>query len=670
MDPRQRTEELRSLIRHADELYYNHAAPDLTDAQYDRLFAELRKLEREHPELVTPDSPTQRVGAPLPKGTRFDTESHLVPMLSIESLTSEEQVREFAARTARHIDVEESTLTWAIEPKFDGVSANLLYRNGELVHGLSRGDGARGEIITQNLRTIPSVPLQLATSSPPAEIEVRGEVILSRTSFEALREESETTTDTPFRNARNTVAGTLKLLDPRVVARRRLEFICWGVGQLEGVDAETYDQLREQLAQFGFQLSEHFEVADSVEGVLSFHERIEAERETIPYEMDGIVAKVNRLDLQRRLGRTARTPRWMLAYKFAAKTADTVVVDIRSQVGRTGAVTPVAELEPTDLAGVTVKRATLHNWVLLAERDVRVGDHVEIQRAGDVIPEVVRVHESKRPAESKPVEQPDRCPSCEAPLQLEGAHLYCVNVDCPAQLKGRIVHLAARRSLDIDRLGPKYVDQLMDAGLLRSLEDVFVLPTKKDEILALERWAERSFDKLVQEIEKAKQPELDRFLISLGIRHVGEQTARDLAEAFEDLDSLSNADEEALVEVEGVGPEVAKSILAFFAVPANVRFLEQAREAGLQVQAAAPKTDQGPLIGRVFCFTGSLEQISRDEAKAMVEARGGKSVASVTKKVTDVVVGEKAGSKAEKARKMGLPCLSETEFLELVGGGA
>jgi DNA ligase (NAD+) len=670
VDVEKRIAELRDRIERANDRYYNRGAPEISDAEYDALFAELQQLEAEHPELRTQDSPTQRVGAPLPRGTRFPTEAHLEPMLSIDSLTSEEMVREFDARARRQLGLEYGApLRWVVEPKFDGVSASLLYEGGYLVRALSRGDGANGEVITANVRTIRSVPLRLRGASSPARVEVRGEVILSRDAFAALQESEETTTESSFRNARNTVAGTLKLLDPAVVAARRLEFICWGVGRLEGLEVESYADLRARLAGFAFRMAEPSEVVDTIDGVIAFHRRLEAERDRIDYEMDGIVAKVERIDLQRRLGRTARSPRWALAYKFTAKRGDTVVLNIRSQVGRTGAVTPVAELQPIDLAGVTVKRASLHNWALLAERDVRVGDHVEIQRAGDVIPEVVRVHVEKRGPDSAPVVPPERCPVCASALQSEGAHLYCVNVDCPAQLMGRVVHLAGRRALNIDRLGPKYIEQLMAAGLLTSLEDVFALPGKREAILELDRWGERSFDKLAEEIEKAENPTLERFLYALGIRHVGEQTARDLAEAFPDLDALAAADEETLTQVDGVGPEVAKSIRAFFAVPANVRFLAAAKDAGLRVQTRESKPREGPLAGRVFCFTGGLATLSRDQARALVEARGGAFASSLTKQVTDVVLGEKAGSKAERARKMQLRIWTEPEFLELVEHG-
>ena len=383
--------------------------------------------------------------------------------------------------------------------------------------------------------------------------------------------------------------------------------------------------------------------------------------------MDGIVAKVDRIELQRRLGRRSRAPRWILAYKFAPRRAISRVEQITAQVGRTGAITPVAELAPVELAGVTVRRATLHNWGLLAQRDVRVADEVEIERAGDVIPAVVRVFDEKRGADSEPYPRPDHCPACESEVEEDGAFLYCLNLECPAQIKGRIVHMASRRALDIDRLGPKYVDQLLEAGLVRRPEDVFTLDAHRDALLELERWGEKSVERLFTELERARQPEFAKFLYGLGIRHVGETTARDLAEAFDSLDTLEQASDEQLEEVHGIGSEVAQSIRRFFSIPGNRRFLDAVREAGLTVRL--PDATSGPLTGRVFCFTGGLSSMSRDDAQQLVEALGAKSSKSITKKVTDVVLGENAGSKAEKAKKLELTTHDEAAFLQLIGRG-
>lgn len=683
-DHLQRSLELRALLERASHLYYNKGDPalrgtlegTLSDAEYDRLYTELEALERDHPDLVSADSPTQRVGAPLPAGSSFAKAQHLLPMLSIASLTSADEVREFEQRVRRQLDLEDAdVLRWALEPKFDGVSANLCYEHGTLVRGLSRGDGTQGEDITQNLRTIRNLPLRLQSASSaagkmPKILEVRGEVMLSRSAFRRLQERTETSAEGQFRNPRNTVSGSLKLLDPTIVAERGLEFVFWGIGQVDGMEWTSYQELREQISAYGFKTSDEFEVVEEIEAVIAFHDQLEARREEIDYDMDGIVAKLDDLGLQRRMGRTARTPRSMLAHKFAPQHTSTRVIAIVAQVGRTGTITPVANLEPAELAGVTVRRATLHNWGLLAERDVRIGDLVEIERAGDVIPAVISVQLEQRDSSSKPTEPPDSCPSCEGELEQEGAFLYCVNLECPDQLRGHLVHLASRRALEILRLGPKMVDQLMAAGLLNQLEDVFTLTEKRSEILKLDRWAEKSFDNLVVEITKAKTPDLQRFVYGLGIRHVGAQIAKDLAEAMGSFAAIECASQEQLLEVNGIGAEVAKSIRNFFARPQTKRFLKRARAAGLRVQPMDQKTLSGPLSGRTFCFTGGLIQISRDQAKLMVEAMGARSAASITKQVTDVVAGAKAGSKLAKAKKLGLEIMSEEEFLEIVGGAS
>ncbi len=657
---------LRARIRAADDQYYNRGASDLTDADYDALFTALRRLESAHPELVTPDSPTQRVGAPLPKGGTFAVAPHLQPMGSIESLMAADEVRAFVDRARRLLELPvDEPLTWSCEPKLDGASANLLYENGVLVRGLSRGDGEQGEDLTANLRTIRNLPLRLGGAGPfPARIEVRGEVIMSREGFARLREREETSADGQFRNARNTVAGTLKLQDPRVVARRPLDFIAFASGHVDGEPFTTHAGLRAQLAAWGFRTAEPFATAADIDGVLAFRDELERRRDDLPYELDGIVAKVDRLDFQLRLGRTSRTPRWALAYKFAPRIATTRVLQIGAQVGRTGAVTPVAQLEPVELAGVTVRNASLHNWALLTERDVRAGDTVEIQRAGDVIPEVVRVLTERRPADAVPALPPDACPACGGPLQREGKFVHCVALDCTAQLVGRIVHLASRRAFDVEGLGPKQVEQLVAAGLVTSVEDVFALAAKKDRLVELERWGERSTANLLTQIEKGRTPTLARFLHGIGIRHVGETTAKDLAAHFGSLERLAAADAQALGAVDGVGPEVTASIVEFFASPKNRATLAALAAAGVCPVAAAPTA--GPLSGRVFVFTGGLQAMSRDDAKARVEALGARTAAGIGKKVTDVVAGADAGGKLDKARELGLPILDEAAFLALL----
>lgn len=667
MTARDEIRRLREQIRVADDQYYNRGHSDISDAAYDELFVALRQLEAENADLVTPDSPTQRVGAPLPKGGSFATAAHLAPMGSIESLMSADDVRDFDDRVHRLLDLPADTpIVWICEPKLDGTSANLLYENGELVRGLSRGDGEQGEDLTTNLRTIRNLPLTLHGRGPfPARIEIRGEVIMSRRGFLALQEREETSSEGTFRNARNTVAGTLKLLDPRVVKRRPLDFIAFAIGHVEGASFATHHALRQQLARWGFQVAEPADRVEGIDRVLAFRDDLERRRDDLPYELDGVVAKVDDFELQQRLGRTSRTPRWALAYKFAPRLATTRVVRIDAQVGRTGAVTPVANLEPVELAGVTVRNASLHNWALLAERDVREGDVVEIQRAGDVIPEIVRVFADRRGADSRPATPPTQCPVCGSALHTEGKFVYCNDVDCPAQLVGRVVHLAGRRAFDIEGLGPKQVEQLAQARIVKSLEDVFRLATKRDAVLQLERWGDRSFQNLVEQIDRARTPTLARFLHGIGIRHVGETTAKDLAAHFGSLDRLRSATSEQLMEVDGVGEEVAAAVVEFFASPRNQATLEALTAAGVAPQSTSGVT-AGPLAGRVFVFTGGLSTMSRDDAKARVEALGARTAGSIGKKVTDVVAGADAGSKLEKARGLGLRILDETEFAELL----
>jgi DNA ligase (NAD+) len=662
-----RIDELRAQIRVADDQYYNRGSSDLTDADYDALFVALRQLEAAHPELITADSPTQRVGAPLPKGGSFATKAHLAPMGSIESLMAADEVRDFDERVHKLLELPpEAPIAWYCEPKLDGTSANLLYEHGQLVHGLSRGDGTAGEDLTRNLRTIRNLPLRFVGDGPfPPRIEIRGEVIMSRTGFAALQEREETSSDGTFRNARNTVAGTLKLLDPRVVKRRPLDFFAFAVGHVDGLELPSHADLRAQLAAWGFQLAEPARLVHGVDGVLAFRDELERDRDRLPYELDGIVAKVDDMSLQARLGRTSRTPRWALAYKFAPRVATTRVQKIGAQVGRTGAVTPVAQFEPTELAGVTVRNASLHNWALLAERDVREGDWVEIQRAGDVIPEVVRVFADRRAADSVPAAPPTHCPGCGAELHAEGKFLYCSDLDCKAQLVGRIVHLAGRRAFDLEGLGPKQVEQLVAAGLVRSVEDVFTLAAKKEQLLELERWGARSTQNLLERIERGRTPTLARFLHGIGIRHVGETTAKDLATHFGSLERLQQATPEQLMAVDGVGEEVAAAVAEFFGSSRNQATLQALAAAGVRPQESAG-VSAGPLTGRVFVFTGGLSAMSRDDAKAKVEALGASTSGSIGKKVTDVVAGEDAGSKLDKARKLGLRILDEAAFLALL----
>ncbi|PIE22381.1 MAG: DNA ligase (NAD(+)) LigA [Planctomycetota bacterium] len=661
-------ERMRTLaeeLRRANELYYQQGRPELSDSQYDEMMRELRGLEAKHPELREEDSPTQSVGASPSRGAT--KRAHGVPMLSLDSLTSPEEVQDFDLKARKGLELEEP-LSWVLEPKYDGVSASLVYEDGVLIQGLTRGDGRQGELITENLRRVQGIPDVLKGSSFPARVELRGEVILAQSRFREIREAQEARGENPFRNARNAVAGSLKRLDPTGLEDLGLDFFFWGFGELNGWrDLECYTELAERVQSAGLRVSPLLETGKGPESILAYHQRLEAQREELDYEMDGVVAKLDLLAQQRQLGRTARVPRWSLAFKFAPRRGTTRVLDIAVQVGRTGALTPVAHLEPVELAGVTVQRASLHNFGLLAERDLRIGDEVVVERAGDVIPELIEVKLDARPEDSEPFAMPEACPVCGSSVEKEGAFLYCLNIDCEAQVTRRITHLASRRALDIDRLGAKYVAQLREAGLLDRVEDVFRLPEREAEILKLERWGPKSFANLVREIDSARRPPLARFLYALGIRHVGEKIAQDLAEGFESLEALSVAEAEALEEIDGVGEVVARELAEFFRLPATLSFLEALAEAGVEVQVLQPSGDRGkeagPLAGRVYCFTGGLDSMSRDEAKRRVEALGAQSSGSVTKKVTHVVAGAKAGSKLAKAEKLGLVILDEEALL-------
>ncbi|MFQ5505549.1 MAG: NAD-dependent DNA ligase LigA [Planctomycetota bacterium] len=662
--PIDRMEELIAEIRRHDELYYNQGRPELADSQYDELVAELRALEAEHGTLA--GSPTQEVGRAPAK--RFPQVEHRVPMLSLDSLTSPEEVIEFDERVRKALERGEAPLRYSLEPKYDGVSASLLYEEGKLVRGLTRGDGRVGEEITENLLRVRNLPERMkgGTKTVPRLVEVRGEVILSKSRFLELRELQEERGEAPFRNARNAVAGSLKRVNPSDLDMG-MEFFFWGVGDLVGLDdVRSYSELAGRFREHGFTISPDRDIGEGIEAAIAYHDRLEDCRDELAYEMDGIVAKVDDLAAQRLLGRTARAPRWSMAHKFAPRAAETRVRDIRVQVGRTGALTPVADLEPVELAGVTVQRATLHNFELLADKDVRIGDRVRVERAGDVIPEVTGVHIEDRVPGSRPVQAPTLCPACAEPVEQEGAYYYCTNIECPAQIRRRIVHLAGRRALDLDRLGPKYVDQLFQAGLIQCVEDVFTLPEHEEEILALERWGPQSFANLVEEVERAKKPPLPRFLHALGIRHVGEKVAADLAEAFGSLDAIRRATPDALLEVEGIGPRVAAEVESFFRLPSNRRFLAAVERAGVVVQGMAPGGSQLPLAGRIFVFTGGLETMTRDQARERVESLGAATSSGISKRVTDVVVGTGAGSKREKAEKLGLAIRTEEEFLDLL----
>ena len=665
-----RIEDLRRLIHYHNYRYYVLDEPEISDAEYDRLFQELEELERTYPEYVTPDSPTRRVGAkPL---AEFGTYEHRIPMLSLQSVTAESEVRDFDDRVQRLLDGEE--FEYVVEPKIDGLAMELVYEQGIFTAGSTRGDGYTGENITQNLRTIKAIPLRLFTAHGDAGeslplLEVRGEVYLPLSKFRALNAELGKKGEKLFANPRNAAAGSVRQLDPRVTASRPLDFFAYGIGQLEGKKLETQWEVLAYLRQAGFKVNPLIRRFADIEGVIRYHEEIRQRRDALDYEIDGVVVKVNSLAQQERLGTISRSPRWALAYKFPAREEFTRVNDIIVQVGRTGALTPVAVLEPVQIAGVTVSRATLHNEDELRRKDVRIGDTVVVERAGDVIPEVVSVITSKRTGAEREFRMPTRCPVCGADVLKEGPIVRCIGVSCSAQLKERIEHFASLRALNIEGLGEKLIEQLVDRGMVADAADLFFL-TKRD-LMKLDRMGEKSAQKILEALERSKQTTFARLIHALGIRHVGERTASLLAEQFKDMESLRHARYEELIRVPEIGPEVAKSILLFFEQKSTQELLAKLDRTGVRYEvregeaAAAGAGGLRILAGKTFVFTGR-SSLPREEAKELVERQGGTVSSSVSKKTDYLVAGEEPGSKLAKAKALGVQVIDEQTFRELV----
>jgi DNA ligase (NAD+) len=666
-DAADKAEKLRRAIERHNRLYYGEAAPEITDAEYDRLFHELVKLEAEHPELWTPDSPTQRVGSAPSEA--FAEVTHRVPMLSLGNAFDDEDVAAFDRRCREGLGTD--AVEYACELKFDGLAVTLAYENGVLVRGATRGDGAVGEEVTANLRTIRSIPLRLEMRRPPKLVEVRGEVMMLRRDFEAINRRAAELGEKTFVNPRNAAAGGLRQLDPRLTAQRKLSFFAYGVGAHEGFDlGPTHSRLLDALDEMGFAVGKDRRTAKGVEGLLKFFHDVGVKRPGLAYEIDGVVYKVNRFADQDKLGFASRAPRWAIAHKFPAEEATTELTDIEVQVGRTGAITPVARLKPVFVGGTTIVNATLHNEDEVRRKDVWRRDTVVVRRAGDVIPEVARV-EKQGPREKRDwFEMPAKCPRCgSAIMRLEGeAVARCTGgLFCPAQRKASLLHFASRRAMDIEGLGDRIVEQLVDSGIVRTPADLYKLGVAK--LAALERMAEKSAANLVAAIEKSRNTTLARFIYALGIRNVGEVTAKDLARHFGSLDLLMDAGSEQLQEAPDVGPIVAESIATFFRERHNREVVEQLRAAGVTWKEGppAPKAAAGPFAGKIVVLTGTLARMTRDEAKEKVEALGARVTGSVSKKTDFVVAGEDAGSKLDKAKELGVTVLHENEFLKLLG---
>jgi DNA ligase (NAD+) len=711
-EARQRVERLRREIEHHNYLYYVESNPEVSDAEYDELMEKLKRLESTYPELITPDSPTQRVSGSVARG--FKHIKHRIPMMSIDNVSTESEALEFDKRVKRFLKITENerkyhiseqndpvsslgetsvekgkkelgplthhvfskAIGYTAEPKFDGVSVSITYENGMFVQCATRGDGRIGEDISANFRTIKAIPLRLNThDGVPKIIEVRGEVLIPIEAFKRLNKELAESGEPLFANPRNAASGSLRQLDTSITAKRPLDFYAWGVGEVVGYEFDTEWKIIRTLRDWGFKIETRIMHCRDINEAISYYREMESTRDDLPYEADGVVIKVDRLDYQRELGATAKHPRWSIAYKFKPRQATTKIREIVIQVGRIGLLTPVANLDPVRIGGVTVRRATLHTEDIIMEKDIRVGDTVVVERAGDVIPEIVKPIVEKRTGEEKIFRMPNVCPSCGTkvektfrdPGRTEGGYYYCPNASCPVQLRGRIKHLASRKAFNIEGLGEKIVEQFMKEGLIRDLADVFYL--KKKDFIELERFAEKSASNLEEEIEKGKRISFDRFLYALSIRHVGERLSQILAENFPNLKTLMEAEEERLMEISTVGPEVAKSIVNFFTEKKNRNIIEKMLDAGVRIEYKFKKVGviyELPLQGKTFVFTGTLESFTREEAKRIVEELGGRVSTSVTKKTDYVVAGKDTGSKLDTAKSLGIKIIDEKEFKKLV----
>lgn len=664
-DAAKQIERLREEIRRHEYLYYVADDPEVSDAAFDRLVNHLKKLEADHPDLVTPDSPSQRVGGAPREG--FREVRHKTPMVSLDNSYSFDELADFDRRVRESAG--RKTIEYVVEHKFDGLSLSLVYENGSLQSGVTRGDGTTGEDVTSNIKTIRSIPLAIEDSllkkaGLRGDLEIRGEAIMTHKAFEDLNLQQEEQGGKRFANPRNAAAGSVRVLDPSITASRRLDFFAYYLLVDGRVPKKRHSEVLEALGTLRFKVSKDWELCGSIEEVERYINRWESKREKLSYEIDGIVIKVNEIGLQNELGFTARAPRWAIAYKYPAHQETTVVNEIRVQVGRTGALTPVAILEPVKVGGVTVSRSTLHNMDEIDRLGLHAGDTVLIERAGEVIPHVVKV--VKHGKEEKPFRMPEKCPECETRIHhAEGEVAYrCVNVSCPARRKESLLHFAGRHAMNIDGLGDKLVDQLVDKSLVKDFADLYRL--KLDAVAGLERMAEKSAQNLLDEIAASKKNNLARLIYALGIRFVGERTGQLLSGHFGSMDKLAEASEEELTAVAEVGPKVAEGILEFFSEAANRKLIERLRAAGLNMREERKAPTDRKFAGMTFVFTGTLANRSREEAEALVAARGGKAASSVSKKTTCVVVGADPGSKYDKAKSLGVTILDEAGFERLV----
>ncbi len=670
-DVQKRVNELHKLLHYHNYRYYVLDDPEISDSEYDRLMRELQDIEAQYPKARTPDSPTQRVGAP-PLDS-FEEVKHLVPMLSLSNAFTDEEVIAFEKRLLDRLnknrDKPLSTLEFACEPKLDGLAVSLLYENGLLIQAATRGDGETGENITENVRTIRTVPLRLRGDNIPARLEVRGEVFMPKASFEALNKKAREHGEKTFVNPRNAAAGSLRQLDSRITAQRNLAMYCYATGLVEGADLpDTHQHALQQLARWDLPICPEIEVVQGAQGCLRYYKKMGDKREQLSYEIDGVVYKINDLSLQAELGFVSRAPRWALAHKFPAHEEMTILKGVDFQVGRTGALTPVARLKPVFVGGVTVTNATLHNMHEIERKDIRIGDTVIVRRAGDVIPEIARVVPEKRPPNAKIIELPKKCPVCGSDIEYENDHAVarCTGgLYCPAQQKEAIKHFASRKAMDIDGLGTKLVDQLYDEGLVKNVADLYSL--KVEQLMKLERMGKKSAENLIHALQASKHPTLARFIYALGIREVGETTAKSLANHYRSFEALRHTDAETLQTIDDVGPIVANHIVYFFQQEHNNDVIDALFAAGIEPQIPEEfNPEELPLIGHTYVLTGTLQHLKRNEAKTQLEALGAKVSGSVSKHTTAVFAGEKAGSKLTKAEALGVPIKNEEDLLALL----
>lgn len=673
----QRVQELRQLVQKASYAYYVLDNPMMEDTVYDKLYRELQDLETQHPELITPESPTQRVGEK--PASQFSSVRHNIPLYSLENAFNIEEFTKWQERWQRYApplakggEPRVEGFEYVCELKIDGNALALTYENGVLVRGVTRGDGVTGEEITQNVRTIRSIPLRLNTETPPPVVEVRGEAFLPINVFEQINQEREQAGEPLFANPRNAAAGTLRQLDPKIVDRRRLDFFAYTLhipGKDDAQVARTQWDALELMQNLGFRVNPNRQICASLEEVRDYYNAWDTQRRTLPYMTDGVVVKLNSFALQEQLGFTQKFPRWAIALKYPAEEAPTVVKNISVNVGRTGALTPLAEMQPVQLAGTTVQRATLHNSDRIAELDIRIGDTVIVRKAGEIIPEVVRVLPELRPEGTQPFQMPTCCPVCRQPVvrPTGEAVTRCINASCPAILKGALTHWVSRDALDINGMGEKLVQQLVDQGVVESVADLYDLTLES--LLSLERMGKKLGEKLVNAIAHSKTQPWSRVLYGLGIRHVGSVNAQTLTQQFPTVEQIARASAAQIEGVYGIGPEIAQSVYSWFQVPANQVLIDRLRKAGLQLNTQAHTIIQSKsqvLGGKTFVITGTLPTLKRDEAKGLIEKAGGKVTGSVSAKTDYLLVGEEAGSKLEKAQALGIPQLSEAQLLEML----